>query len=889
MHFHSHARRGGRAARPLPLLGLAAALLLAGAGAGQAAPEKSPASRMSPMGRLGYNFWYQRLTPHASQNGHQHAFGTGLPNGQDGGGIEFQDPDTPVLAGNIAETTIAVDSTGKHVVVGYNDPSGFNLNPISLSGFAYSDDGGKTFTQGGTLPSPGTDALADGTRLPQIFGDPDIKYLGGSTFIYSSIEFRKFTAHGGPTSTVQTMCVHRSTDYGHTWTGPYEVRAASNPHGLIDMYGNPEDAADKEFIDVDPKTGRVLITWTNFTPSAPGGAEIRSAYSDNGGLTWSAGTVLGNEVIDGTGSMPAFSGDGSAYAVWTQYTGSLYPYGQNIGYSRSTDGGKTWSKESSLTTDFVTMDQVLGNDRVHCFPAIAVDRSPGSHKGNIYVVYANNNNQDGADVSYQRSIDGGLTFSKPVLLDANPGHDRAQWFPTVAVDKTTGRVSVFYFDQGVATSGDLMQTTVIYSDDGGVTWTRPSQLSDRPYHAGWGNDTGQPNLGDYNRATAQDGDLFSAFAITQSKPFTDGQGTANPFQFTTPDVTVTRTSGPRLSVILGPVLFFASSQSSDSSSQVTLTLPLVNNVTNPVTSAATLTGLTGTLSSLTPGVTVTKATTTYASLAPGASSKGQDHYVLQLSSAYVPGTPVELSLAVRGNQGATALLYSLPLGTPKATTLLTENFSEAGLNGALPNGWTYRHGTGDNAIPWVTAPASVLVPGTKGGAAFHQEANDGPAGGSNSRWERLRSPTITVPSDAQDVFLDFDVAYATEDDPFFNIQAYDGFFLRVTDLTPGRTVRSVLAEAFETDFTTGPLYHYPKHFPRSSDPNYFQDMSAWAGLSSGYEHVHLRLPGMAGSTVQLRFEYTQDSNGLCSDVHPGVTNCGVALTNVVMKSIVYGH
>ncbi len=887
MHFHSHPRRVGRTAWPLLLLGLATVALPGGVETVQAAPQKSPASRMSSMGRLGYNYWHQRLSAGAQSSGRLHSFGSGLPNGQDGGGIEFQDPDTPVLAGNLAETTIAVDSTGKHVVVGYNDPRGFNTNPVSLSGYAYSDDGGKTFTEGGTLPSPGTDVFPDGTALPQIYGDPDVKYLGGSTFIYSSIEFKKFNPHGAPATAVQTMCVHRSTDYGHTWTGPYEVKAATNPHGQTDTYGNPLDAADKEFIDVDPKTGRVVITWTNFTPFAPGGAEIRSAYSDNGGFTWSAGTVIGNLDIDGTGSMPAFSGDGKAYAVWTQYTGSLYPYGQNIGYARSTDNGKTWSTETSLTTDFVTMDQVLGNDRVHCFPAIAVNRSPGVHKGNVYLVYANNNNQDGADIAYQRSTDGGLTFSKPVLLDARPGHDRAQWFPTVAVDKTTGRVSVFYFDQGVATSGDLMQATVVYSDDGGVTWTRPSPLSDRPYHAGWGNDTGQPNLGDYNRATAQGGDLFSAFAITQSKPFTDGQDTADPFQFTTPDVTVTRTSGPRLSVSLGAVSFQPSSHGSASS--VSVTLPLMNYVTNPVVSAATLTGLTGTLSSSTPGVTVTQAASTYPNLAPGASSAGARRYVLQLSSAYVPGTPVELSLAVNSVQGTATLLYSLPLGKPLPTPLLTENFSEAGLNGALPNGWTYRHGTGDNAIPWVTAPASLLVPGAKGGVAYHEEANDGPAGGSNSRWERLRSPTITVPNDAQDVTLDFDVAYATEDDPFFNIQAYDGFFLRITDLTPGHAARSVLAEAFATDFTTGPLYHYPKHFPRSSDTNYFDDMSAWAGLSDGFQHVHLRLPGMAGCTVQLRFEYTQDAAGLCSDVHPGVTNCGVALTNVVMNSVVYGH
>src|SRR5262249_35683483 len=64
-------------------------------------------------------------------------------------------PDGP--AETQAETTIAVDSTGQHIVVGYNDFRGFGSNPVSISGFMYSDDGGRTFVDGGQLPSPGNE------------------------------------------------------------------------------------------------------------------------------------------------------------------------------------------------------------------------------------------------------------------------------------------------------------------------------------------------------------------------------------------------------------------------------------------------------------------------------------------------------------------------------------------------------------------------------------------------------------------------------------------------------------------------------------------------------------------------------------------------------------
>ena len=109
--------------------------------------------------------------------------------------------------------------------------------------------------------------------------------------------------------------------------------------------------------------------------------------------------------------------------------------------------------------------------------------------------------------------------------------------------------------------------------------------------------------------------------------------------------------------------------------------------------------------------------------------------------------------------------------------------------------------------------------------------------------------------------------------------------MRVTDFTPGRLLRSELVEAFEDELTTGSIQHFPKHFPRSGNANYFQDMSAWAGFSNGFQHVHMRLQGMQGSTVQLRFEYTQDSNGICSDVRPG-HSCGVMFDNVVVNSVV---
>src|SRR5206468_8849936 len=105
--------------------------------------------------------------------------------------------------------------------------------------------------------------------------------------------------------------------------------------------------------------------------------------------------------------------------------------------------------------------------RVNTSPSLAVDNSGGVNQGNLYVVYHDNDNHDGADIAFQRSIDGGLTWSAITRLDSNPVSDRSQWESWVTVDDTTGRVNVFYYDQNIAKSGDISEVTRVYSSDGG--------------------------------------------------------------------------------------------------------------------------------------------------------------------------------------------------------------------------------------------------------------------------------------------------------------------------------------------------------------------------------------------------------------------------------------
>ena len=797
--------------------------------------------------------------------------------------------------GGQAETTIAVDSTGQHIVVGMNDTRGFTLSPLSVSGFAFSDDGGLTFTDGGQLPVTTGTTTVGTTVVPQVFGDPEVKYLGGSTFIYFSIIVTRFPATGTPTGTVQTMGFHRSTDFGHTWQGPFIIPPASNPHGQLSG-GNAFDAADKEFADVDPETGRVMMTWSNFTSTvfAPGGVEISSTFSDNvmaATPTWSPRAIIAATASDGQNSVPRFAkGSNNVYAAWMRVPAGA----RNIGFARSTDNGVTWSGPGNLANDFTAMDEVLGNDRVNNAPSLAVDTSGGPNNGNLYVTYANNNNLDGADVMFQRSTNQGVTFSAPIRLNSRPGADRAQWFPWATVDSTSGRLYIFFYDQGGATTGDLTETMFLFSDDGGVTFSKPMPLTDRPFHAGYGNDTGQPNIGDYNQAVAKANSLFAVWAgAPPIVSFTDGQPAT---RMTVPDMIFKRNAAgvTRISASLGQVSFtdtggsLAGNGSIDPGEQVSFSLPLTNYVTNPLTASA-LTGVNATLSTSTANVIVTQSVSAYPNLAAGATAANTTPFTIAVGNNFVSGTPIELTLAVSSAQGSTALPFTQATGTPLTLQLLAQNFDGVAPGGILPTGWVSSHVAGGTTVAWTTRNQSLgLTPAAISNAAFH--TNNG-LGADPTRFERLISPQFVVPATAQYVTVDFDVAYDTEDDPGFATLAYDGLLVRFSDETPGRTARVVALEAFAERFKSGTADFYPKHFPRNDNPGYLQDLSAWSGDSragnadpNGYRHVQLKLPGMAGSTARLLFEYTQDNINICTAVRPGHV-CGVLVDNIVVRSV----
>ncbi|HET7226324.1 MAG TPA: Ig-like domain repeat protein [Candidatus Eisenbacteria bacterium] len=778
-------------------------------------------------------------------------------------------------AGTQSETSIAANATGSILIVGFNDSRGFPdpTNPdqstLSLSGLARSADGGASWQ---AVPvGPGGASTLPTVTHGSVYGDPDVKYdPTRDQFFYSSIYVR-------PSDGLQGICIAASNsgvNAGTSWSSPIQVTPSF-------VTGN---AADKPFIDVNTVTGRIMVTWTNFSSTS---SSIRRAFSDDGGTTWSTVTAIatGSVTTGLQASVPRFlpgatNAASTVYVAWSVSTSTT----RNIGMSRSTDGGATWSPPVNIdATSFPVEDQILGVDRVNSSPSLAVDRSTGQ----VYVVYQRNSSQGTGDIAL-RTFAGAPAAGTAVLIGSNPLNDRPQFLSWVTVDQGTGRVHALWYDQDHDASGDVTELMHTYSDNHGASWSRPTPLFDRPFHAGYGNDTSQPNLGDYLEAVALNGQLHSAAAATSAlSQFNEGLPGLSLFS---PDVyydrlaDATQVASLRLvGTQMSELCASGANGALEPGETGAFTFTLENYVGNATAGAVTLSSISGTLTTPSPGVTITQATQSFPTLAPLATGANATAFLVKLDPSFVPGTYVSLVLAVQTDHGAIEIPYLLATGAPgTASTLINENF-ESATPPALPTGWNSVVGLGTAPPAWVTSSTGPngAVPGK---AAFHTET------GSGSNWVRLFSPIVTVPipggPNVPYLTLDFDVAYDTEDDPAKLVQAFDGMFVRITDLTGGTAIRSVLAEAIAERFTTGSNNDYPKHFPVSNDANYFEDMAAWAGFSNGYVHVSMKFPGagFVGRSIQLRFEWTQDGSGDCTAAGHA-TPCGVAIDNVVLSLV----
>lgn len=716
-----------------------------------------------------------------------------------------------------SETTIS--KNGQYVVAGFNDVRGFSLPNVSVSGYAYSSDGGATWTDGGQLPTAGGSSA--------VYGDPDVKtWTDPGTqqdyFFYSSL----YTTPGGSSS----LCVHVSTDGGVTWSAPREVTTATSA----------TDFCDKEFMGVDPETGRIFISWTNF-----GAAQtMRITYSDDKGLTWGGLTTFATSV--GQGSVPRAAGNGqNVYVAWRTAS--------TVQLCRSTNNGSTWSGPTTIVSGLANPMNPYGSDRIHGFIGMDVDHTTGY----VYIVYASRNlAPDFSDIYFTRSTNGGVSWSAPVAINSRPGQDRAQFFAWVSVDQTNGRIDAMWYDQinGTGTS-DLTDVFHTHSTDFGVTWACPTPLTDKPFHAEYGNTTSQPNIGDYNQCVSDAGSMYTSFAKTDEPSYlTYAPDTYVDVHDMTPVDAAVRFSSVSFTE--------AGCSSGDGYIQAGETVNITATIQQYSNCVAGVTGISGTLTTSAPGVVVTQGVSSFGSLGgAGTTSTNSTPFVIEVSGGFSLPDPIDLLLTMTSAQGGALLRFHLDTGDVSQTTLLSENF-DAVTAPALPAGWSTTTFSG-TANPWKTSTTyRVSLPN----AAYCADI-------ATSSGNRLQSPSIVIPAGADLVDVTFNVTHNLE--LLSERKAYDGAILRV-EINNGITTTTKLAGAFASLFE--PFYPWQIERYSSSAQQPLQDLACWSSNTTpNFNSVHLQFPGLGGTTIRLFFDLGTDTNT--------GTATGMFVDDVVVRAI----
>ena len=141
-----------------------------------------------------------------------------------------------------------------------------------------------------------------------------------------------------------------------------------------------DDVADKPFMASDPVTDALYLTWTFIGPKRPANQfQIHFSASLDHGASFTPPRSISNKASRGSMAVPIAGLNGEIYAIWGgAFDGKIW-------LDRSLDGGRTWQEH-----DVLIATTIRGTVRGHFgyfFPAIAVDRGAGPHRGRIYAAW----------------------------------------------------------------------------------------------------------------------------------------------------------------------------------------------------------------------------------------------------------------------------------------------------------------------------------------------------------------------------------------------------------------------------------------------------------------------------------------------------------------------
>jgi hypothetical protein len=337
----------------------------------------------------------------------------------------------------------------------------------------------------------------------RVSGDVSITFDSAGHALLCYIAFDKLgtNQYWAHGATRNGIFVRRSLDGGMTWESGASSVISHNSVPGIPFEDKPYIVADTS----SPHPGNLYIGWTQFTLSA---SDLAFSRSTDGGQSWSNPIKLNSLPglpRDDNGDLQGFDAvvapDGTLYTIWSGVDGIMMAI--------SHDGGQSFSKDRRIIPAGPAYFGINSVSRCSGFAQIGMDPSGGKKGGKLYVAWSDYSNGD-VDVFVSSSADHGHTWSAPVRVNNDPIHNGTdQFFQWMAVDPQSGAVNLVFYDR----RGNNVDTTVTLarSTDGGKTFTNYAWDTEAFSAEG-------DFLGDYLAITAYGNKVFAAWAHQTSEP-----------------------------------------------------------------------------------------------------------------------------------------------------------------------------------------------------------------------------------------------------------------------------------------------------------------------------------------------------------------------------------
>lgn len=202
-------------------------------------------------------------------------------------------------------------------------------------------------------------------------------------------------------------------------------------------------------------TGRIFISTSELHPATGGISGNYLSYSDDGGTTWSASQPILpiSQLIGGSSpKLVMLSGDTLCVLFQSVMPAGIFFIKYNHGLTWVSDTVRVASPVNYM--GFTTHLTADGQGRLH-----AIWHEGDHEEGEISECY------------HSRSLDGGASWSAPVMLSNNDGHSSA--FPRAQFDAATGDTLAIAWRDSINIS-QKWNIMLAVSTNGGQTWGAPT-------------------------------------------------------------------------------------------------------------------------------------------------------------------------------------------------------------------------------------------------------------------------------------------------------------------------------------------------------------------------------------------------------------------------------